>query len=186
MFGQITFDNLEYFVQGYLTTILLSVGAMAAAFVIGSVPRRCACGAGASPSRSPASTSSSSRNTPLLIQLFFFAVVLAPNNLGITADPFVVALFGLSIYTGAFATEAIRSGILAIDPGQVEAARSLGSASSRRSGSSCCRRPFARSFRPGQRRVRAHPQLVGGLCDRHASCCSWASSSRTGRSASSH
>jgi His/Glu/Gln/Arg/opine family amino acid ABC transporter permease subunit len=66
------------------------------------------------------------RNTPLLVQLFFWAVLLAPANLGITANPLVAGLIGLSVYTGAYVTEAVRSGILSVDPRQLEAARSLG------------------------------------------------------------
>ncbi len=66
------------------------------------------------------------RNTPLLVQLFFWAVLLAPANLGVTADPLVAALIGLAIYTGAYVTETVRSGILSVDPRQLEAARSLG------------------------------------------------------------
>jgi His/Glu/Gln/Arg/opine family amino acid ABC transporter permease subunit len=126
VFGRITLDNLEYLVQGYVTTIALSVGAMVVALVIGCVIASARVWGGRLPSSMGGFYVEFFRNTPLLIQLFFFAVVLAPNNLGITADPFIVALTGLSLYTGAFATEAIRSGILAIDPGQVEAARSLG------------------------------------------------------------
>jgi His/Glu/Gln/Arg/opine family amino acid ABC transporter permease subunit len=99
---------------------------MVAALVIGAVVASLRVWGGRVPSSLGGFYVEFFRNTPLLIQLFFFAVVLAPRNLGITADPFVVALIGLSLYTGAFATEAIRSGILAIDPGQVEAARSLG------------------------------------------------------------
>jgi His/Glu/Gln/Arg/opine family amino acid ABC transporter permease subunit len=126
VFGRVTLENLEYLVQGYLTTILLSVGAMVVALVIGCVVASFRVWGGRFPSSAAVFYVEFFRNTPLLIQLFFFAVVLAPNNLGITADPFIVALIGLSLYTGAFATEAIRSGILAIDPGQIEAARSLG------------------------------------------------------------
>jgi His/Glu/Gln/Arg/opine family amino acid ABC transporter permease subunit len=126
VFGRVTLENFEYLVQGYLTTILLSVGAMVVALVIGCVVASFRVWGGRIPSSAAVFYVEFFRNTPLLIQLFFFAVVLAPNNLGITADPFVVALIGLSLYTGAFATEAIRSGILAIDPGQIEAARSLG------------------------------------------------------------
>jgi His/Glu/Gln/Arg/opine family amino acid ABC transporter permease subunit len=116
VFGRITLDNLEYFVQGYLTTIALSVGAMAVALVIGAAMASVRVWGGRVPSSLGGFYVEFFRNTPLLIQLFFFAVVLAPRNLGITADPFLVALIGLSLYTGAFA----------IDPGQIEAARSLG------------------------------------------------------------
>lgn len=46
---------------------------------------------------------------------------------GVTLSPEFVALFlGLSLYTGAFIAEIVRSGIEAVDRGQVEAARSLG------------------------------------------------------------
>ena len=124
--GRITLENLDYLVQGYVTTILLSVAAMIVALVIGCAIASVRVWGGRVPSSLAGFYVEFFRNTPLLIQLFFFAVVLAPRNLGITADPFFVALIGLSLYTGAFATEAIRSGILAIDPGQIEAARSLG------------------------------------------------------------
>jgi His/Glu/Gln/Arg/opine family amino acid ABC transporter permease subunit len=126
VFGQVIADNFGFFAQGFLTTILLSVTALAAALVIGSVAASMRVWGGPILAAVAGFYVEFFRNTPLLIQLFFFAVVLAPANLGITRDPIVVAIFGLSIYTGAFATEAIRSGILAVDPGQIEAARSLG------------------------------------------------------------
>ena len=126
MIGQTIVDNLGLFVQGYLTTILLSVGALLAALVIGSLMASMRVWGGPLLSGIAGFYVEFFRNTPLLIQLFFVAVVLAPRNLGITADPVIVALIGLSVYTGAFATEAIRSGVLAVDPGQIEAARSLG------------------------------------------------------------
>ena len=126
MFGQVIVDNSELFVQGFLTTILLSVTAMTVAVVIGAVMASFRVWGGPLLSGIAGFYVEFFRNTPLLVQLFFFAVVLAPNNLGITANPLIVALFGLSIYTGSFATEAIRSGLLAVPQGQSEAARSLG------------------------------------------------------------
>ena len=66
------------------------------------------------------------RNTPLLVQLIFFQTLLSPAYLGVTREPILAAIIGLSIYTGAFVTEVVRSGILAVDARQIEAARSLG------------------------------------------------------------
>jgi His/Glu/Gln/Arg/opine family amino acid ABC transporter permease subunit len=126
VFGQTLIDNLGLFVQGYLTTIQLSVVAMAVALVIGVVMASLRVWGGAIPAGIASFYVEFFRNTPLLIQLFFFAVVLAPANLGITRDPVIVGMIGLSVYTGAFTTEAIRSGILAVGPGQLDAARSLG------------------------------------------------------------
>jgi His/Glu/Gln/Arg/opine family amino acid ABC transporter permease subunit len=75
------------------------------------------------------------RNTPLLVQLYFwfFALPRLPDIelpvLGVITwllSPTEAAVLGLTLYTGAYTTEALRSGLLAIDRGQTEAARSLG------------------------------------------------------------
>ncbi|MBW4634801.1 MAG: ABC transporter permease subunit [Iphinoe sp. HA4291-MV1] len=90
------------------------------------------------------------RNTPLLLQLFFwyFALFLSLpkienqisllgfiniNNRGVTL-PFGIQLsselstlvLGLTLYTGAFIAEIVRAGILSVPKGQWEAARALG------------------------------------------------------------
>jgi ABC-type amino acid transport system permease subunit len=41
-------------------------------------------------------------------------------------SPLEAAILGLTLYTGAYTTEALRSGLLSIDKGQTEAARALG------------------------------------------------------------
>lgn len=126
MFGQTIQANLDIFAQGYLTTIVLSVAAMTAAVVIGTVVASVRVWGGAIPSAIAGFYVEFFRNTPLLVQLFFYATLFAPRNLGLTSDPVIVAIIGLGIYTGAFVSEAIRSGILSVDPRQIEAARSLG------------------------------------------------------------
>jgi His/Glu/Gln/Arg/opine family amino acid ABC transporter permease subunit len=126
VFGQVIVDNLDIFVQGYLTTILLAVAAMALAVAIGTVMASLRVWGGALLSGIAGFYVEFFRNTPLLVQLFFYATLFAPRNLGLSSDPVVVAIVGLGIYTGAFVTEAIRSGILSVDAGQLDAARSLG------------------------------------------------------------
>jgi len=64
-----------------------------------------------------------SRNTPLLIQLFFIYFVLGPV-LGL--ERFPSAILALSLFEGAYASEIFRSGILSVEKGQIEAAASLG------------------------------------------------------------
>jgi glutamate transport system permease protein len=119
-------DNLDLFVRGWLTTILLTVSAMSAALVIGTVMASARVWGGTLVSGVAGFYVEFFRNTPLLVQLFFYSTLFAPANLGITRDPVIVAIVGLAVYTGSFTTEAIRSGILAVDPRQIEAARSLG------------------------------------------------------------
>ena len=63
------------------------------------------------------------RNTPLLIQIFLIYFVISPV-LDISA--FWSAVWALSLFEGAYASEIIRSGILGIPKGQIEAAKGLG------------------------------------------------------------
>jgi polar amino acid transport system permease protein len=63
------------------------------------------------------------RNTPLLIQLFFIYFVLSPV---LDISRFMSAVLALSLFEGAYASEIIRAGIVAVDKGQWEASRSLG------------------------------------------------------------
>jgi len=63
------------------------------------------------------------RNTPLLVQLFFIYFVFSPM---VDLSRFASAVLALSLFEGAYASEIIRAGILAIPQGQWEAAGSLG------------------------------------------------------------
>jgi polar amino acid transport system permease protein len=64
-----------------------------------------------------------SRNSPLLIQIFFIYFVLGPV-LGLGRIP--AAILALSLFEGAYTSEIFRSGILSVARGQHEAARSIG------------------------------------------------------------
>jgi len=64
------------------------------------------------------------RGTPLLVQLVVFATGL--YQIGIQLDLLTAALLALSLNEGAYMAEIVRAGIESIDPGQMEAAKSLG------------------------------------------------------------
>ncbi|MFC6170527.1 amino acid ABC transporter permease [Loigolactobacillus jiayinensis] len=64
------------------------------------------------------------RNIPLLVITMFFYVVI-PMFIA-NVNGFTAGTIGLTIYTSAFIAETIRAGIEAVDPGQMEAARSNG------------------------------------------------------------
>jgi His/Glu/Gln/Arg/opine family amino acid ABC transporter permease subunit len=119
-------DNALFFFQGFRNTLILAVGALATSLVIGTFMASLRVWGGDLARSLAGAYVEFFRNTPLLVQLLFYAVLLAPANLGITGDPLVAAMIGLSIYTGAFMTEVVRSGILSVDVRQLEAARSLG------------------------------------------------------------
>ncbi len=63
------------------------------------------------------------RNTPFLIQLFL--IFFGLPSLGLPLDPVPAALIGMSINCAAYVAEIVRAGILAVPPGQIEAARAL-------------------------------------------------------------
>jgi aspartate/glutamate/glutamine transport system permease protein len=64
------------------------------------------------------------RNIPLILIVFVFFVGFPA--IGIRFNPFTAGTLGLTVYTAAFIAEVIRSGILAVPKGQMEAARSSG------------------------------------------------------------
>ncbi|MDR5826055.1 amino acid ABC transporter permease [Caballeronia sp. LZ043] len=77
------------------------------------------------------------RGTPVILQLLlWFNLALVFPTLGIpgvfslrTVDvmtPFLAALLGLGINQGAYTSEVVRAGLLSVDTGQYEAAKSIG------------------------------------------------------------
>ncbi len=61
------------------------------------------------------------RGTPMIVQASFFWY-----GLGLFGDALLCGLFVVSLNTGAYIAEILRGGVNAVDPGQKEAARSLG------------------------------------------------------------
>ena len=136
-------DNFDVFVSGFWLTLQLCIlsaigalliGTVIAIFRISPVPPLRAVGTG---------YVTVFRNIPLTI-VFFFAAFGLPalgsnanflripgldqlfTRLGIDLPYFRFAIIALSLYTGAFVCEALRSGINAVPAGQAEAARAIG------------------------------------------------------------
>ncbi|AKP67546.1 amino acid ABC transporter permease [Companilactobacillus ginsenosidimutans] len=64
------------------------------------------------------------RNIPLLVITMFFYLVIPLYFVKING--FTAGTIGLTIYTSAFIAETVRSGIISVDPGQMEASRAMG------------------------------------------------------------
>lgn len=64
------------------------------------------------------------RGTPLLIQLFF--VYFGAPQVGLTLSPIASAVVTLTVSCAAYMSEALRSGLMAVAPGQLLAGRALG------------------------------------------------------------
>lgn len=120
----VVLDNLDLYWEGMRGTIALTVLSYAAAFILGiavaafrvsPVPPLRAAGA---------LYVETFRNLPLVafFLLFFFGL----TKVGIRYPPFTTAVIVLSVYTGAYIAETVRSGINAVARGQAEAARAVG------------------------------------------------------------
>jgi polar amino acid transport system permease protein len=117
-------ETLPEFWTGFLSTGLISLTAFAGAIAIGIV----ACAMSIQPSRwlrAPAvAYVDVIRATPLLAQLYFLYFGLP--ILGVILPELLVGVLALAINSGAYVSEIVRSGILGIPRGQVEASASSG------------------------------------------------------------
>ncbi len=64
------------------------------------------------------------RNTPLLV--LFFLAYFGLGELNMVYSGFATAVVALGLYTGAYMSEALRSGINSVPQGQAEAGRAIG------------------------------------------------------------
>lgn len=64
------------------------------------------------------------RAVPMIVWLFYIYFVMP--SMGVTLSSFQASIIGLGLAISAYMAEIFRGGILAVDPGQFEAARSLG------------------------------------------------------------
>lgn len=65
-----------------------------------------------------------SRNTPLLVQLFF--IYYGMPKIGVTMSPELCGVVGLAFLGGSYMAETFRSGLESVEPIQHESAKSLG------------------------------------------------------------
>jgi glutamate transport system permease protein len=121
--GAVT-GNLDVYLEGLRTTLALVFLSYAAALALGTLV------AAARVSPVPPLRLGGGlyvelvRNTPLVVLMFLFLFGLP--KLGLVFSPFRCAVLALSLYTGAFVAETVRSGVNAVPSGQAEAARALG------------------------------------------------------------
>jgi polar amino acid transport system permease protein len=116
---RVILEYMPLYMQCFLATLWLSVLSLIGAILVGII----ACAMRLSQSRAISSTAGvyieSIRSTPLLVQLYFFYFGLP--TLGIMLPEWVTGVIALALNSGAYYAEIIRSGIQAIDSGQIEA-----------------------------------------------------------------
>lgn len=117
-------DYFGMFLDGFKVTILASLTALIASFIIGAIVAIMRITSIAPLRWIGTAYVEFFRNIPLVIIAFFFYI--GTPTLGLKFSGVTAGTIALAIYTSAFIAEAIRSGILAVPKGQMEAARSSG------------------------------------------------------------
>ena len=119
---QIFTEYYQYFLRGTRTTILISLITVFCGAILGclvALMRISNC--------KPLQAFSKLyitviRGTPMMVQLLIMSMVIFSNSRNFT----MVGALTLGINSGAYVSEIIRGGLMAVDPGQMEAGRSLG------------------------------------------------------------
>jgi glutamate transport system permease protein len=117
-------DNLDVYVDGFQTTIFLTLMSAVGALVLGTLIA--AMRVSPVPPLRWVGTAYVQlvRNTPLTV--VFFLVVFGLPEVDVLLPFFRFAVIALSLYTAAFVAEAVRSGINSVAAGQAEASSSVG------------------------------------------------------------
>ena len=114
------------FVRGLGATLYLSFIAVALGCVIGAVVAIMRLSKAKVLNIIAATYTEIIRDTPLLLQLYFFYFLLPDLLPALRLSDFTSIAVALVVNSGAYMAEVFRSGIQSIDRGQTEAARSLG------------------------------------------------------------
>lgn len=116
----------RYIMEGFQNTIIITLGALIIGVVIGALIAIIKYFAEESPCLKPLAIlcdlyTTVIRGIPITVLLLIFYLIIL-----VSASDLTVAILAFGINSGAYMAELIRSGINAVDKGQMEAGRSLG------------------------------------------------------------
>jgi polar amino acid transport system permease protein len=116
---RVILEYMPLYGQCFLATLWLSALSLLGAIIVGII----ACAMRLSKSRAMSTIAGmyieSIRSTPLLVQLYFFYFGLP--TMGLMLPEWLTGVIALTLNSGAYYAEIIRSGIQGIDSGQIEA-----------------------------------------------------------------
>jgi polar amino acid transport system permease protein len=115
---------LPSLMKGTITTVWLSVASLVLALIVGLIVALGRISRRRALRIASRAYTDVIRGTPALVQIFY--IYFGLPQLGITIDAIPAGIIALGINSGAYMGEIFRAGIQSIDPGQMEAARSVG------------------------------------------------------------
>ncbi len=119
-------EGYKFLLEGFLNTLIITLGALVVGVLIGSLIAMVKFFAEGNPKLKIAEKICDLyvtviRGIPVVVLLLIFYFIILKSSEGV-----VVAILTFGINSGAYMAELIRSGINAVDKGQMEAGRSLG------------------------------------------------------------
>ncbi|MGB3493167.1 MAG: amino acid ABC transporter permease [Elainellaceae cyanobacterium] len=120
----VVWGNIDLFIQGVLLTLQITLSAIAFGLILGILGALGRTSGNAIANGIAVAYVEFFRNTPFLIQLFFFFFGLP--SIGVSMSSWQAAVLALAVNFGAYSTEIVRAGIEGISKGQVEAGMALG------------------------------------------------------------
>ncbi|AIK38462.1 amino ABC transporter, permease, 3-TM region, His/Glu/Gln/Arg/opine family domain protein [Bacillus pseudomycoides] len=122
--GAYTGDHVLFLLKGLLVTLEIAVVAILLSFIIGSIVGTLRYAKIPVVSQLLAFIVEIIRNLPLLLIIFF--TYFALPEAGLKLEIITAAIVALTIFEAAMISEIVRSGLLSIEKGQIEAARASG------------------------------------------------------------
>lgn len=122
--GAYSLANILFLLQGFAVTLMVAAIAIALSVIIGCVLAVIRYARVPLLARLTAIWVDTMRNLPLLL-IIFFAYFALPK-VGLKMNVFVAAVVALTVFESAMISEIIRAGLVSIEKGQIEAARSSG------------------------------------------------------------
>ncbi len=116
--------NIHYLLQGLWITVAVSVVSILGSYVLGSILGIIRYVNIKIVSPIVGLFIDIIRNLPLLLIIFFTYFGLP--NIGFKPDPIWASVIAMAVFESAMVAEIVRSGIAAVDPGQMEGARANG------------------------------------------------------------
>ncbi len=130
-------DNYQYFISGIGITLLVTVLALILGLIIGMIIAIVRSAHDQQPAKKRGILLKIGnaicqvyltviRGTPMMVQLLIMWFVIWASARASTQNMVICAVLSFGINSGAYIAEIVRSGIMSIDKGQMEAGRSLG------------------------------------------------------------
>lgn len=130
-------DNYQYFIKGIQTTLIVTVFALIVGVILGVIVAIIRSAHDQQPERKKniflrlgnalcQIYLTVIRGTPMMVQLLIMWFVVWASSRATDSNMIRCAILAFGINSGAYVAEIIRSGIMSIDKGQMEAGRSVG------------------------------------------------------------